>query len=134
MNAKVLSGFISILRSIGRWIVEHLAQKGLNLLIGYMDGKIGDFQRRRDRPLVAKWRVKWLNGRIARWTAAIKWLRAHSSACTQAAAKALIEKNADVAKCPVVGIGEHIKRLNPSGYKKKAKKKSGKKKTVRKAA
>lgn len=109
MNTKALQGIIRIATAIGRWVVEHIAARGIELLLGYMDGKIMDFKRRRDRPLVAKWRVKFLNGRIARWTAAVKWLRANSRSLTQKAAAEAVKASEKLAALPIVAPGEREK-------------------------
>lgn len=66
-------GLIRIARAIGRWILRRLIRKGIDLVVGYMDGKIDDFQRRKGRARTQR-RVRWLAGRIRRWKAALRWL------------------------------------------------------------
>jgi len=66
-------GLIRIARAIGRWILRRIIARGVDRLIGYMDGKIDDFRRRRAR-VKAERRHVWLAGRIRRWTTALRWL------------------------------------------------------------
>jgi hypothetical protein len=70
----IRSGLISIARKLGRWILRRIIARGLDLTIGYLDGKIDDFGRRRARAKTAR-RKRWLAGRIRRWRAALSWLR-----------------------------------------------------------
>lgn len=75
-RGALIDALIRIAVRIGRWLIQHAARKGVERLIGYMDGKIGDFKRRLARAKKAA-RIEWLKGRIARWTAAVKWLITH---------------------------------------------------------
>lgn len=72
----VRAGIVSLAKAIGRWIVEFLAEHGVDILIGYMIGKVSDFRRRLARA-VSQRRRRWLTGRISRWTLAVEWLREH---------------------------------------------------------
>lgn len=73
MSTAIRMGLIAWAKKIGRWLLQHLAAHGLDLLRGYMNGKIGDFKRRLARAKTDR-RKAWLRGRIRRWTAALRWL------------------------------------------------------------
>jgi hypothetical protein len=75
MTTAIRTGLINLARRIGSWILRHLAAHGIDLLLGYMNGKIGDFCRRQARARTAR-RMTWLAGRIRRWQAAVAWLKA----------------------------------------------------------
>lgn len=69
----IRDGLIRIARALGRWILRQLIRRGIELVLGYMDGKIDDFKRRRARAR-CEHRRRWLAGRIRRWSAAFRWL------------------------------------------------------------
>lgn len=73
----IVKVLIRIALRIGRWVLEHAARKGLARLIGYMDGKADDFERRLARAKTAR-RKRWLRGRIKRWRDAVNWLIANA--------------------------------------------------------
>ena len=70
-----LRGF---LLKIGQWLMQFLWSRGRTKLIGYMEGRVDVFLRRirrlkrRNNP--PAWRIRWLNSRVMRWRAAIRWL------------------------------------------------------------
>lgn len=66
-------GLIRIARALGRWILRRLILRGVDLVLGYIDGKIEDFKRRRRRARSDR-RRRWLAGRVRRWRAAFRWL------------------------------------------------------------
>lgn len=72
-------GLIRIARAIGRWILRRIIAKGIDRLVGYMDGKIDDFERRLGRAKTER-RTRWLTGRIRRWTNALAWLERRRAA------------------------------------------------------
>lgn len=98
-------GLIELAKRIGRWLIEHLAMHGLQMLLGYMNGKIGDFRRRIVR--IQKFtkkpsnrtarRIRWLEGRIARWTNAMSWLKKNAPSLTDAAVKEFVKKSDELA-------------------------------------
>lgn len=73
-------GLIRIARQIGRWILRRIIAKGIDRLIGYMDGKIEDFERRLAN---ARTKRRWLVGRIRRWKRALAWLEQRRRSITQ---------------------------------------------------
>lgn len=93
----IWKSLIRIAARIGRWLLEHAARKGLARLVGYMDGKADDFERRLAKAKTER-RREWLRGRIKRWRAAVNWLIANGpklgtevlkSVCALPAAKKL---------------------------------------------
>lgn len=66
-------GLIRIATALGRWILRRVSRRGIERVLGYMDGKIEDFKRRLRRAR-ADWRIRWLRGRIKRWQLAMRWL------------------------------------------------------------
>lgn len=76
--STLVTALIELAVRIGRWVLERLAKRGFGRLIGYMEGKVDDFERRLARSKSAR-RKRWLRGRIDRWTCAVAWLEAHSS-------------------------------------------------------
>jgi len=74
MNTLTRNGLLNLARKIGRWIIDHLAAHGIDMLVGYMNGKIGDFRRRLAKAKTDR-RKAWLTGRIARWARAMNWLK-----------------------------------------------------------
>ena len=77
MTTAITGALIRLARRIGRWILEHLAERGIVMLRGYMGGKIGDFRRRLAKTKTNRRRL-WLAGRINRWSRALRWLEAHT--------------------------------------------------------
>lgn len=69
----IVKGLIRCARAIGRWLLRRIIARGIDLVIGYMDGKIEDFKRRRKRKRTDAGK-RWLAGRIRRWTRALRWL------------------------------------------------------------
>lgn len=104
----MLKGLLNLLKRIGRWIAEHIAEHGVLMLIGYMNGKVGDFRRRISRiekftkklGKAAKRRIAWLQFRIKNWTSAIAWLKANAKSLTQTAIKTAL-RDGEVAQCPL---------------------------------
>lgn len=78
----IRAGLIRYARAIGRWILRRIVQRGVDLVLGYLDGKIDDFKRRRGRARRDR-RRKWLAGRIRRWSAAYRWLARHRRSITR---------------------------------------------------
>lgn len=101
LGGAILKGLIRIARAIGRWVIEHFAEKGLAMLIGYMDGKVGDFRRRLARAKRER-RKAWLRGRIRRWTAAIAWLRKYAMGVAQDAVREACRSSEALREIPVV--------------------------------
>lgn len=73
MSTAIRTGLLNLARKIGRWVLEHLLSRGLSMLLGYMGGKVGEFERRFARARTPR-RKAWLRGRIRRWRTAIAWL------------------------------------------------------------
>lgn len=104
----MLKGLINLAKKIGRWIAEHMAEHGVLMLIGYMNGKIGDFKRRIARikkftkkiGKAAARRIAWLEFRIRNWTAAVAWLKANTKSLSQTAVKAAL-KTAELASVQI---------------------------------
>ena len=101
-RAFLLRGLRRIARAIGRWLLRHLVERGVARLVGYLDGKIGDFKRRRARARTQR-RKRWLTGRIRRWSAAMNWLVEHRTRITTTVAKAA---EAAAASLPMRAKGE----------------------------
>lgn len=78
----IRAGLIRYARAIGRWILRRILIRGLDMLLGYLEGKIDDFKRRRGRARRDR-RRKWLAGRIRRWSAAYRWLARHHRSITR---------------------------------------------------
>ena len=49
----IAKGLIRIARSIGRWILQRIIRKGVDRILGYIDGKLDDFARRKERARTA---------------------------------------------------------------------------------
>lgn len=96
---KVFRGF---LKAIGRWILSFARRRGIPLLLGYMAGKIEDFERRWKRARTDR-RRRWLRGRIRRWTNAANWLHDHGVALHE---EALEQFDRLAARIPMVAPGE----------------------------
>ena len=77
---------LSILASIGRWVLSRLAEHGRGWLLRYMAGKIAKFEKRAQ---AAGWRGAWNEARAARWTAAREWVRSNWLALRKRGAAAL---------------------------------------------
>lgn len=105
--STIASRLLAFARAIGRWLLERLARRGANMLIGYMAGKIDDFARRKDAAAKRgnERRVRWLTGRIRRWTSARNWLIKHEAEASIRVAKEAMEL-AKRAGIPVVAPGE----------------------------
>ncbi len=103
-RASILVALIRIARAIGRWVLRMAAKHGGSALLGYMVGKVDDFRRRLDRSKADR-RREWLRGRIARWTAAIRWLRANGSRLADNVIKAADDAAAK-ASLPMVAEAE----------------------------
>lgn len=69
----LVRGLIRIARALGRWILRRLIRRGIDLVLGYLDGKIEDFQRRKGRAR-SDLRRRWLAGRVRRWRNVFRWL------------------------------------------------------------
>jgi hypothetical protein len=74
VSTAIRTGLLNLARRIGSWILRHLAAHGIDMLLGYLNGKIGDFRRRLARAKTER-RKAWLTGRIRRWCAAMSWLQ-----------------------------------------------------------
>ena len=74
MATAIRTGLLNLARRIGSWILRHLAAHGIDMLLGYMNGKICDFRRRLARAKTDR-RKTWLAGRIRRWSRAMLWLK-----------------------------------------------------------
>lgn len=107
-RASLLAALIRIARAIGRWVLRTAAKRGGVILAGYMLGKVDDFRRRLARARTDR-RKAWLTGRIARWSAAIRWLQANGS---KLAADLIAEadKAARQAAIPMVAAAEREPR------------------------
>lgn len=70
---SLTTAILRIARAIGRWVLERLVARGLEILLGYMAGKVDDFCLRLSRTKSPQRRA-WLRGRIRRWRKAIEVL------------------------------------------------------------
>lgn len=65
---------------IGKWLFGVLTGEGARFLIRYMHQRVRVFKKRLERVKARrwsrKWRVRFLTGRIMRWTIAANWLEA----------------------------------------------------------
>lgn len=102
--SNLLEALVRIAARIGRWMLEHARDRGLTMLLGYMQGKIGDFERRRQRARTKR-RVAWLTGRIERWRKAVAWLTDNAKALTSKALAAACELPA-AKRLPLVATEE----------------------------
>ncbi|TPV94405.1 MAG: hypothetical protein B7733_15480 [Myxococcales bacterium FL481] len=68
------------LNRLGRWYSRRLSQLGVPKMIGFMEGRLLTFQRQRSRARRAGHlaQVEWLNSRIKRWEAGIRWMARNS--------------------------------------------------------
>lgn len=85
-----------ILIAIGRWLLNTARRRGVPMLVGYMLERVEVFKRRLGRARTSR-RMKWLRGRIRRWTAAARWLTQHARELN---ARALRECERLAAKIP----------------------------------
>lgn len=91
MSAQaIVRGLIRLAKQLGRWLLERLRSMRVERLLGYMEGKIGDFRRRMGRARTPR-RVRRLSRRITRWRAAAAWIEKHSKLVTEAAVLAADE-------------------------------------------
>jgi hypothetical protein len=96
--------FRRILVAIGRWLLGVVRRRGIPILVGYMLERIEVFRARLRRAKTDR-RMKWLRGRIRRWTAAAKWLTAHASDLHE---RALEQYEKLSARIPEVAPGERM--------------------------
>jgi hypothetical protein len=68
----LITGLLKLARALGKWIIEHLVSHGITNLIGYVNGKIGDFLRRKKKTELGR---RLLRGRIRRWSLVLGWLK-----------------------------------------------------------
>jgi len=111
--ARILKGLLEIARAIGRWAIEKLAYRTAQWLIHYMEGRVEVFLERRRRAMRRgnDSRVEWLDGRIKRWGAAIRWLRSHVQSLAKASVRAYCQvTNAALREIPRVAAGERYRR------------------------
>lgn len=73
MSTALKNGLLDWARKIGRWIITRLAKHFADRLAAYMLLKVEDFERRLAKARTPRRKLR-LAGRIARWTAAAKWL------------------------------------------------------------
>lgn len=100
----LLAGLIRIARAIGRWILDVAARRGGRWLAEYIDERVLVFRKRLARARTEH-RAAWLRGRISRWQAAAKWLRANAATVDDKVVE-LARKLPEVAKLPKVAAGE----------------------------
>lgn len=91
MTTTILRGLISLAKRIGLWLVRRFAKWVATRVLTYMQGRIDDWNERKVKP----------KGRIRRWTAAVKWLKAHLP---------------DVRKVAVKEVESLADRLEKRGY------------------
>lgn len=84
----IVKGLINLAIRIGRWLLDLAARRGGAFLRGYIEERVGVFKKRLARANTAR-RKEWLSGRIARWTAAARWLKAKAAQLDDAAIKAV---------------------------------------------
>lgn len=70
---NILKTLLSLAVKIGKWLLHHLREQGLDLALGYINGKIHDFIRRLAKARTDR-RKRWLRGRIQRWGAVLRVL------------------------------------------------------------
>jgi hypothetical protein len=94
MNAAIAKGLVDIATKIGRWILGVVVRRGALFLRDYMAERVLVFRARLAKAKTTR-RQQWLKGRIARWTAAAKWLSA---------------KAGQLARCATSEFDELLKR------------------------
>lgn len=99
----LVSGLIDIAIRLGRWVVRRLARWAVDHVVGYMLGKIDDFQRRLAKAKTER-RKKWLRGRVRRWTRAAAWIQSRAleklkDAAGEACKLPAFAKLPEVARC-----------------------------------
>lgn len=66
---------IRVARRVGAWVVYELAEaEDVRLLLGYLRGKIADFERRRKSPGVTDERLRYYRQRVGQWRRAARWV------------------------------------------------------------
>lgn len=109
--STIAKRLLDFARRIGRWLLERLARRGAVKVIGYLLGKVDDFERRKAG--AAKRgnlrRVSWLTGRISRWKAAAAWLAKHEASVGTVIDEAC--KAATAANIPVCSANEREPRV-----------------------
>ncbi len=88
---------------IGRWVLRSLREHGVQALAGYMRIRANDVFKARLGRARAKWRKRWLRGRIRRWLAVADWLEMHVKTINDEVADAL----------EVLGIADKIPMCSP---------------------
>lgn len=76
-------GLRRVLLAIGRWLMGVIRDEGVKFLAGYMRQRVHVFRKRLAKVVArrhAKWRPRWLRGRIRRWNYAIAWLQSKHAA------------------------------------------------------
>ncbi len=100
--AKLWPHLRKLIIRIGRWVIQRLRKWGAQSLAIYMRIRVEVFEGRLGRAR-AKWRKKWLHGRIRRWLKVADWLE-HN-------AKKVNTKVAD--KLEVLAIADRIPVNSP---------------------
>ena len=105
MNTLVLA-LIDIAIRITKWIVRNLARWTLRRVVSWMRKRVVKFKERWQRAYLEnnERRVKWLAGRIERWTKAADWIEERALQGLREAAKKACElpafqKLPDYASC-----------------------------------
>jgi hypothetical protein len=115
---------LRVATAVGTWVL-HRARDTRNIehLIGYLVGRIGDFEARR-KPIESPDRNKWLMGRQSRYRRAIRWLQSirggdHQALATRVLAD--IGRDPAYAELPFVAAGEAHQTRNARDEPRRAK-------------
>jgi hypothetical protein len=114
-NAAVIAAtlwpvFRKLILRIGRWVIGRIRRWGSQKVAVYMRMRAEDVFEARLGRARAKWRKKWLRGRIKRWVAIADWLEDKENG------KKVNTKVADALED--LAIGERIPKVAP--WEKKA--------------